>query len=89
VRGGGAFEQGWPIIRAFVTDFSPKRENFVLGAKPAFANLTTFQQMNWSQKHLRSRAGSSITKAEQQCCAQMRPVGTNWNKSNTGPGSQA
>jgi len=28
---------------AFVTDFSPKRENFVLGAEPAFDTLTSFQ----------------------------------------------
>jgi len=44
------------------------------------------------QKHLRSRAGTSYTKAVRHCCAAMRPVVviSNWNKQQqTGAGFQA
>jgi len=42
-----------------------------------------------TQQHLRSRAGTSTTKARaQQCCAQMRPFVATWSKSKTGAGSQ-
>jgi hypothetical protein len=46
--------------------------------------------MNRTSKHLRSYAGTSITKAVAQRCAQMRPATCqHWSKSQFGAGSQA
>jgi len=42
--------------------------------------------MTASYKHHRSFAGTSLTKARQQCCVAMRPVViSNWNQQ-SGPG---
>ncbi|WP_162525218.1 hypothetical protein [Rariglobus hedericola] len=46
--------------------------------------------MNRTNHHLLSTAGTSITKAVVQCCAQMRPATCQrWSKSKQGAGSQA
>ncbi len=69
--------------------FYQKQNTWGLARRLLWIWSQQFQDMTRTQHHLRSRAGTSITKARaQQCCAQMRPFVATWSKSKPGAGSQ-
>lgn len=61
-------------------------KKFPLGTKAASCTFNDVSRMTAVLQHHRSHAGTSFTKAMQQCCVAVRPVVIYlWNK-HTGPG---